>query len=177
MIRISRRCYPTLKGPMITEIKKGINGKVQKFELESWRVLPNHSAVARWVATEDNPFGLKAKSSSWGVWSMKQPHLTAYRIHDPEGELISYRFDVIDSLEIHQNEVSFLDLLLDFKIKDHYKPLEVLDEDELEDAISKNLLTKKQIKIVHDTKDFMQKDTNSILRRVDELITAALNIH
>ena len=162
---------------MITEIKKGIDGKVQKFELESWRVLPDHSAVARWVAQEDNSYGLKAKSSSWGVWSMNHPHLTAYRIHDPQGELISYRFDVIDSLKIHQNEVSFLDLLLDFKIKDHYELLEILDEDEVEDAISKNLLTKKQIKIINDTKDIMQKDVNSMLRRVDELITAALNIN
>ena len=161
----------------IKEIKCTLDGNVQEFTLEKWRVVDQHSAVARWVARQGNTYGQRVNSTSWGVWSIQFPNLTAYRLHDPDGNLIKYRFDVIDELEIHHDRVFFKDLLLDAVVDGNSKELIFEDEDEVQEALKNNSLTEQQILIINSTKELLSKDTVSILRHVDNLVDAALRLY
>lgn len=162
--------------PNFKEIKVLLNGNTRQFEnLEKWMISDNETAVAKWVAPDDNPFGLPGKSYSWGVWTNKFPQLTIYRIHKPAGDLIKYRFDVIENLIITQDFVSFNDLLLDGTIypKDLNKVI-LEDEDEVEEAVKENKLTNNQIQTIHQTRDFLLTHTSEITKHVDQLIDTAI---
>ena len=160
------------------EVKQSVlKGSQQMFELERWRVMPGYSAVARWVAPEGNPYGIPPKSTSWGVWSMSRPHLTAYRIHDPQGQLQRYRFDVIEDLAITNDQVFFQDLLLDATIDGESRRVELQDEDEVEEAIRLGKLTEKQQAIISAMREALTKTPSTLTREVDALIDMALNLY
>uniref|UniRef100_A0A7S4MA60 DUF402 domain-containing protein n=1 Tax=Vannella robusta TaxID=1487602 RepID=A0A7S4MA60_9EUKA len=171
------RTYSATMG-RINEIKHLLSGEQKQFtDLERWRLEEGKLAVARWIAPEDNPFQLPPGTTSWGVWTMSIPHITAYRIHKPNGEISKYRFDVIEKLSICDHAVSFHDLLLDAWVDGKTKTLTLEDECEVKSAMESSLLTTEQIRIINTTKHYLTNETNTLLRSVDSLIDTAVQLH
>ena len=88
-------------GPL-DEIKHRIGKSSQLFPLENW-VHNDQMCVGRWVG-QSSGIGSKtpAGAYSWGIW-WKSCNLGAYRIHDPYGNLLAYRLDVLKDVRIRKN--------------------------------------------------------------------------
>jgi len=132
-----------------------------------WQVV-----IGRWLAEEDNAYGVTPGSYSWGVWPLSPSALWgAYRLHDAEGSLVNYRFDAIDIScgRLTQSEeggphcITFHDLLLDAKVwpvqgESFHLRVEIEDEDEVEAAREQGKLSQGQLERIT---EFHQKVTTA----------------
>jgi len=133
----------------------------------------NKSAVALWIAPENNEYGIKPGYKSWGVWTFSLPYLTTYRIEDDKGNIIKYRFDIMNKLSIQNDFVSFNDLIIDciIKINDNNKHIILFeDEEELENEIKNNKLTKEQIDIISSTKQLLKLHAVMVITNIINLV-------
>ncbi len=130
----------------LVEVKRKLDGTEQRFDLEPWLVT-EELVVGRWLAGPDSGYGLAAGSYSWGVWRPQLP-MGVYRLHAPDGELLLYRLDVIEDVEVRMGEVRYRDLLLDARFLPGPSPgdytLQFEDEDEVEAAAASGRLSPSQ---------------------------------
>ncbi|CAM9966341.1 unnamed protein product, partial [Ectocarpus fasciculatus] len=100
----------------LLEVKHRIGKSSQRFMLEDWHHSPS-MVVGRWVSVPDgkNKYS-PAGAYSWGVW-WKDGNIGAYRIHDPFGNPLAYRIDVVKDVLISENnkikQLDFSDLIVD----------------------------------------------------------------
>jgi len=156
---IVRSFHAQVKSPLprLREVKYTIDGTVAEYNIELWKAQP-HLVVGRWVAAKGNSFGLPVGTFSWGVWPIHAGSCWgAYRIHDPAGNLIKYRFDALDNVRFaatetlpkvaqsesvegvdtaHAASLSFDDLILDAWMRPpNLDDVRLEDEAELEAAL------------------------------------------
>lgn len=154
------------------EVKEQLNGVVRQFELECW-LSHRDLIVGRWVAGQDNPYGLPSDLVSWGVWWRLRPY-GIYRIHYADGELYGYRADVLDRVEISPEGVCYRDLLLDAWVTpDHKVYLE--DEDEVAIASSSGHLSCRDQRRIARTQLLLIQGWDRIEARVDSAIGSAIS--
>ena len=131
--------------PLITEVKFRVQKPTVQFALENWYHTKD-SCVGRWVESSEGSYYAPAGAYSWGVW-WKNQKFGVYRIHDPFGNLMAYRIDVIKNVNLYnKGEAAFIefnDLVADLwlwpdangTIHDRETTVEDLDElDVLRDA-------------------------------------------
>ncbi|GBG24460.1 Hypothetical Protein FCC1311_006782 [Hondaea fermentalgiana] len=167
----------------LTEVKHKAGGARQSFSLELWRQTPE-VVVGRWAAPEDNPYGLAAGSFSWGVWPLgADATWAAYRIHEADGRLKSYRFDAVaKNKATAEGVVEFWDLLLDAKVKPSQSTgtagatqwiVAFEDADEVKAAIEAGELTDTEQSCIARFRHALEFDLDATLARVDREIADA----
>lgn len=190
---MSTRNFASVKRKMMEEVKVKLNGKKQRFEIEFWN--QNEAfVVGRWVAPLGNPYGLPEGSFSFGVWNLLEQYYGSYRIHAPDGEIVSYRFDCVGNVVFERSgeasrvsnryhaRVSFEDLLLDAYVvrkapssrDDTTNAYEVRfeDEDELLAAIEEGELSEQQLEAVERFREELQAP-GRIVSEIDRAIAEA----
>ena len=99
----------------LVETKHRIMKSTQRFNIENWIHTPE-MCVGRFVAAEDTVYGSLKGSFSWGVW-WKDENIGAYRIHDPFGNLITYRLDILRDVKMtsasDHDIIEFSDMIVD----------------------------------------------------------------
>ena len=149
----------------LTEVKRKIDGRVQKFSLECWEWNPREEiVVGLWTAPPGGEYGMPEGSFSWGVWGhgvFGDANVGAYRIHMPNGSLKAYRFDVLRGVEMSEDPSSgkvlaFHDLLLDVTVTTGATDFETVfeDEDEIKDFAKRGELSESQLSIINETKAY-----------------------
>lgn len=133
----------------LEEVKHRIGKSTQKFFIENWKHTDN-VCVGRYVPEEDTAYGSLKGSYSWGVW-WKDADIGVYRIHDPYGNLVTYRIDILDNVILRKEDsldiIEFRDLIVDCWMwpDDHGNisagNTTIDDLDELDDARSKGLIS------------------------------------
>ena len=155
----------------ITEVKEPLDGEPQQFDLECW-LRTDDQAVGRWVAAEENAFGLPAQAWSWGVWGTRRPY-GAYRMHDPDGTLRGYRVDAVSDVRISDNEVRYRDLLLDARIMpDGEVTLE--DEDEAAQALAEKKLSLREQWALAWVRGVLESRPEVLVHQIDAAIARAV---
>lgn len=104
----------------LVEIKNRIGKSTQRFNLENWlHTAGGGVCVGRWRATGGASPAAPIGAYSWGVW-WEDAGVGAYRIHDPFGNLMAYRLDVVKDTKIYKNQndsvLEFTDLVIDMWI-------------------------------------------------------------
>lgn len=79
--------------------------------------------------------------------------------YDKENKILNWYFDIINKIGIEGNNPFFEDLYLDVTINPNNK-IEVLDEDELENALNTNDITKEQYDMVYEV-------SNKLISQID----------
>jgi hypothetical protein len=171
--------------PLLMEWKCCINQKPQLFPLENWL----HSetlCVGRWLPSEGKNYNMPLGSFSWGVW-WKEEDIGAYRLHDPHGNLISYRFDVLKDvrmIKIDSNDlIQFSDLVVDLwlwpddegKVSPGDVQVEDLEElENLKKAGSISLADSQLIdRVVKDVREQPQRFVDLVDRSILEAVRSA----
>jgi len=163
------------------QVKHKVDGSETRIPLELWRQTAN-VVVGRWVAPEDNPYGLTPGCYSWGVWPLGKRHAwAAYRIHDQAGNLKNYRFDaVLKSSADQPDEVEFWDLLLDANVtkRDEGREasawnVEFEDIEEVQAALEADLLSDEQQASIAKFRHSLRNDLVNVLAHVDREIALA----
>jgi predicted RNA-binding protein associated with RNAse of E/G family len=125
-------------------------------------------------------------SFSWGVW-WKEEDIGAYRLHDPHGNLISYRFDVLKDvrmIKIDSNDlIQFSDLVVDLwlwpddegKVSPGDVQVEDLEElENLKKAGSISLADSQLIdRVVKDVREQPQRFVDLVDRSILEAVRSA----
>jgi hypothetical protein len=164
--------------PLLMEWKCCFNQKPQPFPLENW-VHSETLCVGRWLPSEENNYNMPLGSFSWGVWWKDEP-VGAYRLHDPYGNLIAYRLDVLKDvrmMKIDSNDlIQFSDLVVDLWLwpneEGQVSPADVQVEDleeleALKKAGSISLEDSKVIdRVVKDVKDHPQRVVDLVDRSI-----------
>ena len=148
------RLLPAAPAECMLEVKRKHDGSKKSFPIESWLWDPDGEVVVgRWVAPKGNAYGLQEGSWSWGVWGAgvfgEDVGLGAYRLHDADGSLRGYRFDVLDRADAFRDAAGvrtlvFYDLLLDAWLTPDQK-LTLEDEDEVVEATSAGRLSASEL--------------------------------
>lgn len=157
---------------------RGGRTKETVFPLERFRTGETGVHVGRWENDADGRYGLPKGAYSWGVWFEDTP-MTAYRIHEPNGALVSYRFDCLvepPTYDPSRHTVAFDDLLLDAFVyvgddddgEAHYR---VVYEDE--EDVNESELSEKDMNTVRSFRRQLDRDVASVVRRVDGALRTA----
>ncbi len=156
------------------EVKEKVDGSRQTFPLERW-LQTRDLLVGRWVADADNDFGAPAGLTSWGVWWRTRPY-GAYRIHDVDGALLSYRLDAVGDVRIDGEGVRYRDLVLDARIRTEagVPRVRLEDEDELEAAAAAGLVSLREQRRVACTRLLFLHRPERLVARIDEAIEQAV---
>ena len=156
------------------EIKEKVDGSRQTFPLERW-LRTRDLLVGRWVADADNAFGAPVGLTSWGVWWRTRPY-GAYRIHDVDGALLSYRLDAVGDVRIDGEGVRYRDLVLDARIRTEagVPRVRLEDEDELEAAAAAGLVSLREQRRVACTRLLFLHRPERLVARIDEAIEQAV---
>jgi predicted RNA-binding protein associated with RNAse of E/G family len=128
----------------VTEVKRHLDGRVERFACRLVLRRP-HLAVLRFDharARRASGLTIPAGSRTFGFFWSRRPYLL-YRIEGPRGDLIACRFDAVDAVRLGDDEVSYLDLLLDLWLLPD-GTLRVEDEDDVTDFARRGLLTTAQ---------------------------------
>jgi predicted RNA-binding protein associated with RNAse of E/G family len=142
--------------------------------------------VGRWLPSEGKNYNMPLGSFSWGVW-WKEEDIGAYRLHDPHGNLISYRFDVLKDvrmIKIDSNDlIQFSDLVVDLwlwpdeegKVSPGDVQVEDLEElENLKKAGSISLADSQLIdRVVKDVREQPQRFVDLVDRSILEAVRSA----
>jgi uncharacterized protein DUF402 len=151
----------------ILEVKRHLDGREEVFECERVLVTPNQ-AVVRFqipVAVGAVPPGTLTLGFFW-----RWRNYNLYRFVSPDSEVLGHRFDVVSEVRIAPDRVKYLDLLLDVLVgADETVTLE--DEEDVDQAVDKGLLTSKQLRTIQRTRDLLLRNHRHIVR--DAMSTVA----
>lgn len=170
--------------PALLETKHRIGKKSQTFNLENWLHSPD-LAVGRWVAVESKDYASPVGAYSWGVW-WKNKNIGAYRIHDPHGNLMAYRLDVLKDVVIssHEEECSltFSDLVVDMWMwPDHENSagssLEMIveDLDELDTLRDNKIISVEDCLKINDEINAVLSAPEAVAHAIDSAIEKAVS--
>lgn len=124
-------------GAAITEVKRHLDGRVERFACEALAVSPAR-AVVRFVspgAIGPYPPGTVTVGFFWP----DRPY-NLYRLEAPDGTLLGHRFDVVTDVRIAPDRIEYVDLILDVVV-DPDGTVRVEDEEELRAAAARGLLS------------------------------------
>ena len=167
--------------PLLVETKHRIEKKDQNFELENWLHTPD-LVVGRWVSKGGNESPVGAYS--WGVW-WKNKNIGVYRIHDPHGNLMAYRLDVLKNVIITTQDkkiyrVEFSDLVVDMWL---WPPdidnsvVEVTIEDLFERFClrKEGKISNEECLMIDNEIESVVKDPKSVINSIDDAINTAIS--
>ena len=156
---LTARALPAAPTERMLEVKRKHDGSTKEFAIESWlweATAAREVVVGRWLAPKGNEYGLQEGSWSWGVWGagvFGDVGVGAYRMHQADGSLRGYRFDVLDRAEAILDAASgaktliFHDLFLDAWVAAPPElTLTLEDEDEVQEAASKGRLSERELR-------------------------------
>ena len=177
---------PTTK---MTERKCKMDGTQHVYDLERWYWDScREIAVGRWVAPTGGAYGMESGEYSWGVWGkgvFGDIGVGAYRMHQKDGTLKGYRFDVLNNVNINsqQHVMSFNDLLLDgivtLSMDGGITKLECVMEDEDEVMHWQNRLSVEQRSVIDTARDVLQNDNSlrALVGQVNHILGTAVTEH
>lgn len=172
--------------PLI-EIKHRIGKSTQRFNLENWHHSPD-LVVGRWVAAVTQTYTSPAGAYSWGVW-WKNENIGAYRVHDPFGNLMAYRLDILKDVTIaktdNECQLEFTDLIVDVWMWPHHRDekrtigsgdVSVEDLGELDASRESGHVSMEDCYCVNNTLDRLLTDPNAMVMSIDSAIEAAVRL-
>jgi ADP-ribose pyrophosphatase YjhB (NUDIX family) len=189
----------------MTEIKRKIDGTEHSFNLELWKWDKssdngsdhNEVIIGRWLAPKGGAYGMKEHSYSWGCWGrgiFDHMGFSAYRMHDCDGSIKGYRFDVcdvgVDLIEQNSQEendasreseyiLKFNDLLLDGLVQRDVSTgcisLTLEDEDEVD--LYSELLSTDQLNVINRAREVLKDpiELSRLVGKVDDAIAKAVS--
>lgn len=153
----------------ILETKLSLDGRAQTFVCAGLLVSPR-LAVVRFDHTAERRAGgffVPAGSHTLGYFWRARPY-NCYRIAGPDNAVIAYRFDVVDRVRIGAGRVAYRDLLLDLWVS----PAGVAhaeDEEEVDDARRRGLLTDALLWRIERTHALLLREHRRIVEEVEEV--------
>ena len=133
--------HVTDRAPTITEVKRHLDGREQRFETEL--VYRTASSLVVLYRVPEGRYGLAAPLDSYGCYWAGRSYICYHMVRPPEapdaGREVVTRFDVARDIAIAADEVRFLDLLLDLAVVDGVPRWE--DEDEVAAALGSGALS------------------------------------
>ena len=140
----------------IRETKRTLDGRRQSFDCGLVAVTPR-LAIVRFDhagARSRGGFFFPEGSHTFGYfWAGR--HYNLYRFTGPDGAVIAYRFDVVDSVRITPAHIGYTDLYLDAWLPPGGNLL-VEDEDEVEAAAAAGLLSPRRHAIIAATRRLLE---------------------
>ena len=128
----------------ITEVKRHADGSAHRYQCELVALRPHLAIVLfrHWRGRSAGGFRFPRGSSTYGFFWPRRGY-SLYRIAGPDGRLIAHRFDVLEDARLSQDEVSYLDLLLDIWVAPDGR-VQIEDEDDVAAWAQAGLLSKAQ---------------------------------
>jgi predicted RNA-binding protein associated with RNAse of E/G family len=154
----------------ITEVKRHLDGRVERFACTLVAREP-HVAVLRFDHRRRLVAGgavFPAGGRTYGFFWPRRPYLL-YRITGPDGTLILHRFDVVEGVRLGEDEVSYLDLLLDVLV-DPSGRVRVEDEDHVVGYVRRGLLSNARQARIERAKAVLLKRHRAIEREAARLL-------
>jgi len=154
----------------VTEIKRHLDGRVERFECRLTLRLP-HLAVLRFDHAQARRAGgvtIPAGSRTFGFVWRRRPYVL-YRFVGPGGDLIACRLDVVEGVRLADDEVSYVDLLLDVWLYPD-GALRLEDEDEVVAYARRGLLSPAQQARIEATKTLLLRRASAIAREAAHLL-------
>ena len=167
--------------PPLLEVKHRIGKSSQRFMLEDWHHSPS-MVVGRWISVSDGKNNYSpAGAYSWGVW-WKDSNIGAYRIHDPFGNPLAYRIDVLKDVVISETnnlkQLDFSDLIVDLWLwsedGQHIIDVTIEDLDELEACKTARVVSAEDCGVVNSTVDAILSDPSKVVQLVNFAIDSAV---
>ena len=134
--------HVTDRAPTITEVKRHLDGREQRFETEL--VHRTASSLVVLYRVPEGRYRLAASLDSYGCYWAGRSYICYHMVRLPgapdAGREVVTRFDVARDVAIAADEVRFLDLLLDLTVEDGVPRWE--DEDEVAAALRSGALSR-----------------------------------
>lgn len=168
------------RNPLL-EIKHTMNKQRKaSFPLENWYHSPD-ICVGRWIPSQTQNYSMPLGSFSWGVWRVDL-NIGAYRIHDPYGNLVAYRFDILKDVQMTKTRsedlINFYDLVVDLWLwptpDGLIQEIQVEDLDELQTLRQSAKISTEDLVLVEKILKDVKSDSQRYSRLVDETIAFAV---
>ena len=144
----------------ITEVKRHLDGREERFECEALVVAEGFAAVS-W--TNPKPFGpLPKGSTTLGFFWRRRPY-NLYRFLSPDGDVLGHRFDVVEEVEIRPGRIAYLDLLLDVRVSPTGE-IDIEDDDEVRRAADKGMIDDRRLASIERAMRTITRDWRRIVR-------------
>jgi predicted RNA-binding protein associated with RNAse of E/G family len=157
----------------VLETKRTLDGRIQTFECAALR-LTRSLAIVRFDHPAERRAGrfyFPAGSYTLGYFWVRRSY-NCYRIADPDGAVIAYRFDVVDRVRIRPGHVEYRDLLLDLWLSPDGE-ITVEDEDEVSAATTAGLLGEREMAVIERTRALVLREHRRIVAECEALVAAS----
>lgn len=154
----------------ITEVKRHPDGGEHRFECELM-LRTSRVAVVRfrhWRGRSYGGFSIPRGSVTHGFFWPRRPYLV-YRMVAPDGAPIADRYDIVEDVRVSEDEVSYLDLLLDIWVAPG-GAVTVEDEEEVEDFAARGLLSPEQVAKIERAQGLVLRRHGAIVREAERLL-------
>jgi hypothetical protein len=140
-----------VSGPTFTEVKHHFDGRTEEWSCQAITVTDDLAAVRFRLPdpVSDVPAGTLTLGFFW-----RDRTYNLYRFLSADGEPFGYRFDVVTDVRIEPDRVEYLDLLLDVRVLPD-GTVRVEDEEEVEEAARRGLLSPEQDSIIGRTREHL----------------------
>lgn len=154
----------------ITEVKRHIDGSAHRFACELVLRRPQLVVVRfdHWRGRSAGGFHFPRGSRTFGFFWRRRPY-SLYRMAGPNGRLIAHRFDVLEDVRISDDEVSYLDLLLDIWVAPDGS-VQVEDDDEVAGFAARGLLSGARLARIERTRALVLRRHPAIVREAARLL-------
>ena len=143
-----------------TEIKRRLDGTEERFECTPLHVTEDVAIVEFRipVAVGDVPKG----SNTIGWFWRRRPY-NLYRFVAKDGHPLLHRFDVVDEVRIAENEVEYLDLIVDVLVSPTGE-ITIEDEDDLKRAAKRGAIDDQRLTAIERALTTITRDWRRIVR-------------
>lgn len=138
----------------IVEVKRHLDGHEERFVCDVLELVEGERAVVRWRSSlerplEDGPLRIPpGPLLTLGYFWADRTYLVYKMLRPGPSEMLyGHRFDICTDVSITPEEIRYLDLLVDVWV-DPQGNFFVLDEEELQEARARGLLTPEQLRII-----------------------------
>ena len=157
----------------VVEVKRHLDGRVERFDC-GLVLRRTHLAVLRFDHRARLRAGgvvLPAGGRTFGFFWRRRPYVY-YRIEGPDGQLILHRFDVVEEVRLADEEVSYMDLLLDVLV-DPSGVVRVEDDDHVVEHARRGLLSAAQRARIQRARALLLRRHAVIAREAGRLLAGA----
>ena len=157
----------------VVEVKSHLDGRVERFDC-GLVLRRTHLAVRRFDHRARLRAGgvvLPAGGRTFGFFWRRRPYVY-YRIEGPDGQLILHRFDVVEEVRLADEEVSYMDLLLDVLV-DPRGVVRVEDDDHVVEYARRGLLSAAQQARIERARSLLLRRHAAIAREAACLVAGA----
>jgi len=153
----------------VVESKETLDGRVESFTCAALLLSPRLAVVRFAHPSERRAGGFFFPAGSYTIgYFWRSRSYNCYRIAGRDARVIAYRFDVVDRVRIRAGHVHYRDLLLDIWVSPAGDVM-VEDEDELQEAVARGLLTPAEQERIHRTRRLLLRDHARVTREVDQI--------